>query len=150
MRELLKTLPDKMRKKVQRNSMKRAAALLEGELESTSEWADDSGELRRSIKTKSRNRKGKIGFGIVGNYYGRFLEFGWIKSRRPTTRAARAERKRIAGLPGNESSIVPPRSWIRPPFERNKRRIMKMILQDLRDGAEEAAAKMNRKTRRRK
>jgi len=122
---MLKDLSKASQRGVFRKAFRTAIANLEPKLKGTSAWSDRTGDLRRSITSKIGVRRGAVKADIKGNYYGRFLEFGWVPGKRPGTRAGRAERIRSA------LKFVPPRAWIRPVFTAEKDRIVQQILGDM-------------------
>lgn len=111
--------------RVFRKSFAQAIAFYEAQLKATSAWADRTGELRGSIGSRTSTRKGTVQASVSGLYRGRFLEFGWIPGKRPTTRQGRRDRALEA------RGFIPAKPWIRPVFEANKDKTVDEIFQAL-------------------
>lgn len=122
---ILKELSRGTSRRVFRKALTQAAATLEPRLKSTSLWADRSGQLRGALTPKVRTRGFAVQATFQGPLYGRYLEFGWVPGKRPTTRHARRDREL------NKKGYVPPRPWIRNTFEASKDGLINQILQDL-------------------
>lgn len=111
-----------------KRALNRAILPIQNDLKGTAAWADRTGELRSSIELEARGRpsKGLVSVGVTADYRGRFLEFGWIAGKRPTTNAARAQR--VLQFGGQKVGAHP---WIRPVFEHRKDSTMKAIIDEV-------------------
>lgn len=111
-----------------KRALNRSILPIETDLKGTAAWADRTGELRGSIEVEARGRpsKGLVSVGVTADYRGRYLEFGWIAGKRPTTRAARLGR--IAQFGGGKVGAHP---WISPVYENRKESTMKSIIDEV-------------------
>lgn len=141
---ILKELSRGTSRKVFRKALTEAANTLEPQLRATSAWHDISGQLRGSLTPKIRARGFAIQATIEGPLYGRFLEFGWVPGKRPSTRHARRDRAL------NKRGYVPPKPWIRPTFEANKERLINDIFETLIAEVTRIIAKHAKKSSRRR
>lgn len=76
--ELLRALPDKMQKNINRAGLRAGAVVLREEVKRN--VPVDSGDLRNSVRVTSRARNGQVSVSVkAGNsiaYYARFVEYG--------------------------------------------------------------------------
>lgn len=113
---------------IHKKALNRAIQPFESALKGTSAWADRTGELRSSIRVESSSKpsQGYVSIGVKANYRGRFLEFGWVPGRRPTTRVERA--RRIAAAGGRK---VGQTHWVTSVYDALRDGAMNQILNDL-------------------
>lgn len=105
-RRMLVQLPRKVRNKILRQELRKAAkALVEPSKAAT---PVRTGRLRKSVKVRAAKVKGGVGVNVgygeknfTGQtFYGSFLEFGWRVGKRPNKKIAGTELDKRTQIPG--------------------------------------------------
>lgn len=160
LRSALEELPEKVNKLILRQAIKPGAQIFFDEVKSRTPHAtfhnskQGAERLVDSLKISSRSRRGSVGYGISGNYYGRFVEFGHVVGKRGKgiSHAKGASRKARIRLGLRH---VPAYPFIRPAFESSVNRVTETIAKQLGEGinrefdkaAKRAAAAARRQSR---
>lgn len=131
----LKQLPDKLRKRLIRKSMK--ASLKPVLADAKRRVPKDSGDLRASLEIKpGTTRKGVIreqvqtkrGFFQGGTFYGGFVEFGFKK-----VKAVRLPSGQLVSIKNSAVTPIPARPFLRPALKENEEKVIKIFIREVRN-----------------